>query len=154
MISTYIKDFSWNNLPKLPKFQRKKIPNCQIFSDKFQLVAKNIEGFCFFLLSYLGHSQIWLICFLNDRQFDYITKSFKNPDSMWFLFTIVYREGECTSSMLHTLSISTVGLMPLYVTLLQTWCLFSSVCWCTRPACCVFNPLFRPKKIFSSPLHF
>ncbi len=148
---SYTKDFSWNNLPKLPKFQRKNIPNCQIFCDKFQLVAKNIEGFCF------------LSTFIS-RPWSNLAKLFSERSPVWLhhkilqktlipcgsCYTIVCREGECTSSMLHTLSISSVGIMPLYVTLLQTWCLFSSVCWCTRPACCVQSIAHTKKNLLLS----
>jgi hypothetical protein len=47
MISTYIKDFL-EQFAKIAQISEENIPNCQIFCDKFPLVAKNIEGFCFF----------------------------------------------------------------------------------------------------------
>jgi hypothetical protein len=39
--------------------------------------AKNIEGFCFLILSYLVCSQIWLNYFMDDYHFGYITKSYE-----------------------------------------------------------------------------
>jgi hypothetical protein len=54
--------------------------NCQIFYDKFQKVAKNIEGFFIKkipLLSYLVCNQIWLNYFMDNCHFGYITKSLK-----------------------------------------------------------------------------
>jgi hypothetical protein len=80
MISTYTKDFIFHeeNDPNSPDYEELffKSPD---FYDKFQQVAKNIKGFCFFfvLLSYLLYNQIWLNYFLNDRHFGYITKSLK-----------------------------------------------------------------------------
>jgi hypothetical protein len=72
MISNYIKDFSWKKKdPNTPDFEgerkkkkKKKKFKSPDFCDKFQQVAKNIEGFWFFffffffLLSYLVCSQI------------------------------------------------------------------------------------------------
>jgi hypothetical protein len=49
-------------------------PNFQIFmisSSRYPRIWKD----SFFLLSYLVRSQIWLNYFVNDRDFDYITKS-------------------------------------------------------------------------------
>jgi hypothetical protein len=78
-ISTYTKVFQGKKRPKFTRFwKEKKIrsPDCY---DKFQEVAKNIEGsrFFFFLISYLGYSKIWLNYFLDDCHFGYITKSIK-----------------------------------------------------------------------------
>ncbi len=47
MLSTYAKDFSWKILPKFARFQKEKNSKSPDFYDKFQYVAKNIEGFCF-----------------------------------------------------------------------------------------------------------
>jgi UDP-N-acetylglucosamine transferase subunit ALG13 len=71
------------NGPKFARFlEETKIQNCQICYDKFQLVAKNIEGpffFSFFLLSYLVcRSQIWLNYLMDDHQFSYLTKLGQN----------------------------------------------------------------------------
>ncbi len=44
---------------------------------QFQQVAKNIEGFCFLILSYFVCNQIWLNYFLDDYHFGYITKSYE-----------------------------------------------------------------------------
>jgi len=72
MISTYTKDFSWKKWPKFDRFpKKKKFPNCQLFMIR---VAKNIERFWFFLLSYLVCSQIWLNHLMDDCHFSYITK--------------------------------------------------------------------------------
>jgi hypothetical protein len=46
LISTYIQRISHGkNGPNLPNFKEKIKPHRQIFKDKFQQVAKNIEGF-------------------------------------------------------------------------------------------------------------
>ncbi len=49
--------------------------NCMITSSNPQ----DNKGFFFFLLSYLTCSQIWQNYFLDDRHFDYMTKSSKKP---------------------------------------------------------------------------
>jgi hypothetical protein len=40
--------FLWKILPKFARFQKEKNSKSPDFYDKFQYVAKNIEGFCFF----------------------------------------------------------------------------------------------------------
>ncbi len=54
--------------------------------DNFQKVVKNIEGFWFFLLSYLFCSQIWLNHLMDDCHFSYITNLQKKPYCcpLWF----------------------------------------------------------------------
>jgi hypothetical protein len=64
MISSYRKDFPWIKWPKFARFPK----------NFFQWVAKNVEVFCFFLLSYLVCSQIWLNHIWVDCHFSYITK--------------------------------------------------------------------------------
>ncbi len=49
MISTYTKEFPWKKYgPNSPDFREKKKSKPPDFYDKFQKVAKNIEGFWFF----------------------------------------------------------------------------------------------------------
>ncbi len=78
MVSTYRKDFSWENGPKFGRHWIFffKLPDLY---DKFQVDSQNIEQFYFLLLSYLVYYQIWLNYFENDRHFGYITKSWKGP---------------------------------------------------------------------------
>jgi hypothetical protein len=63
MILTYTKDFSWKekdlNSPDFD-FDFLESPD---FYDKSQQIVKNIDPFCYFLLSYLVCSRIWLNCF-------------------------------------------------------------------------------------------
>jgi hypothetical protein len=61
--------------PKLQDFWKKKKFKLPDFSHNLQKVAKKIEGgiLCFSLLLYLGCSQIWLNCFMDDSHFGYIT---------------------------------------------------------------------------------
>jgi hypothetical protein len=75
MISNYTKDFSLKILPKIARFLEEKNSQLPDFSHNLQKVAKNIEvGILFFsLLLYLGCSQIWLNCFMDDCHFGYIT---------------------------------------------------------------------------------
>ncbi len=57
-ILNYTKDFSWKKWPKFARFRRFyffKSPDC---NDKFQKVAKNIEGFWFFFLFYFHISYV------------------------------------------------------------------------------------------------
>jgi hypothetical protein len=74
-ILTYTKDFSLKKLPKIVRFYEEKNSKLPDFSQNLQKVAKNIEGGILFfsLLSYLGCSQIWLNCFMDDCHFGYIT---------------------------------------------------------------------------------
>jgi hypothetical protein len=60
---------------------KKKFPNRQSLTITFRRKPKNIEGFCFFLFSYVLCNQIWLNCFLADHHFEYITKSLK--ETLW-----------------------------------------------------------------------
>jgi hypothetical protein len=70
--------------PVAKKFHEKKtqicqisiffFPNRHIFNEKFQQVAKNIEGLFFFYFSYLACSQIWLNHLSDGCHFSYITK--------------------------------------------------------------------------------
>jgi hypothetical protein len=74
MILTYTKDFSLKKLPKIARFFEKNNSKLLDFSHNLQKVAKNIGGILFFsLLSYLGCSQAWLNCFMDDCHFGYIT---------------------------------------------------------------------------------
>jgi len=59
---------------QISNFKNSKSPESY---DNFQKVATNIKGFYFFLPSYLLHSQIWLLFFLDNRHFANITKSLK-----------------------------------------------------------------------------
>jgi hypothetical protein len=75
------KIFYWKFLPKIARFFEEKNSKLSNFSHNLQKVAKNIEGGIMFLslLSYLGCSQIWLNCFMDDCHFGYITNlSLKN----------------------------------------------------------------------------
>jgi hypothetical protein len=69
MIRAYIKYFSGKKWPKSARFQGKKIPKTPEIYDKFQQVAKNIEGRVFFKrkLSYLVCNQNWVNYFRDDR---------------------------------------------------------------------------------------
>jgi len=74
-ISTKFANFYFYFLKKIQFFF--KLPKSY---DKFQKVAKNIKGLCFFFLpSYLSCSQIWLNYFLDDHCFGCITKSLRKP---------------------------------------------------------------------------
>jgi len=58
---TYTNDFSWKNLAQIHQILKEKNSKLPDFYDKFHYqVAKDIEGFCDFLHSYLVCSQIWL----------------------------------------------------------------------------------------------
>ncbi len=74
--------------PKFARFWRKKTPYCQMFMISSRLPVDSLEYswiLCFFLLSYLVCSQIWLNCFLDHCHFDYFTKSLKETllATMW-----------------------------------------------------------------------
>jgi hypothetical protein len=81
--------------PKFTRFGRIFFQFVRIFNDKFQEVAKNLEGFCFlffylykfnnnFLISYLVCNQIWLNHRMDARHFTNITNFFKKktPSNM------------------------------------------------------------------------
>ncbi len=65
--------FLGKNDPNSPDSKAKK-PKSPDFCDKFQWVAKNIEGFWFFsTFTSSMYSQIWLNHFMCDHHFSYIT---------------------------------------------------------------------------------
>ncbi len=63
---TYRKIKLMEYMAQICQILKKKNFTSLYFYDKFQLVAKNIEGLCSFLLSCLVYSQIWLNYFLDD----------------------------------------------------------------------------------------
>jgi hypothetical protein len=65
-------------IAQIARFSKEFFSKLSYFDDKFQQVAKNTKGFCFFLkLSYLVDSQIWLNYFPHDWYFNNIAKSLK-----------------------------------------------------------------------------
>ncbi len=75
-ISTYCTDFSMEKMAlKFAKFQRKTIPNRQVFMMSPPVSSQEyIRILFFFLLSHLVYSQIWLNHLVDDLHFSYITK--------------------------------------------------------------------------------
>ncbi len=55
--------------PKFATFRKIKVFRFPDSYDKLHYVAKNIDKFVFFLLSYLVCSQIWLNHLIGDRYF-------------------------------------------------------------------------------------
>jgi hypothetical protein len=71
---------------KFARFIKKKVSISPDFYDKFQYVAKNIEGSCLFFSNFISScSQIWPNHIIDDRHLSYIKnwrqKKKKNPDS-------------------------------------------------------------------------
>jgi hypothetical protein len=55
-----------------PKVKKKINKSCHISIVGFQCVAKNIERWLNFCVSYLNYSQIWLNLLRDNRHFSYI----------------------------------------------------------------------------------
>jgi hypothetical protein len=67
-------------MAQIRQILKKKNSKFSEFYDKFQWVAKNIEGFWVCSTSYLVCSQIWLKATMDYSHFSYITKlKKKNP---------------------------------------------------------------------------
>jgi len=61
-------------MENLPDFKQKKVKIAKFGWYVPVEIAKNIEGFWLFLLSYLVCSQIWLNHIMDDHDFSYIKK--------------------------------------------------------------------------------
>ncbi len=68
------------NSPTIEDFIFFKLPD--FYDKKLQQIAKNIERFRVFLLSYLVHNQIWLNYFLANHHFGCVTKSLKEKPTL------------------------------------------------------------------------